>query len=566
MNYIYMPSMQAGGKLYMKDFAYQWQQEATSNFLRKRYVIFKKMRQVSASTTTMAYALYRALFFDNQDIYFLSLTQRESSSMLKKLKFMYNHLPIWMKQKTKQDAATCMVFEHNNSQITSLAHSSNPVRGEAASMVVLDECAFYKNMPDVLSAVVPATSTGALIKNSPDALFSQIFFISTYPHDGIIDNDYIRLLNTARENPDDGEYELIEVETGDIPFYQNEAWHKEQLDILGPKRYAIEVLGEEPIDSDNALLPAYVLKELKAVHPIRCDFLYPADVDDEGYIKDLNDVGQLRDEFDPAFHYIRGLWFWEDVKPDTEYCITADVAKGVGDCSSAFIVINLETMEQAAEFRNEKVDLETYKKIIEVVAKYFNNAKLSIENNGLGVGVVEYFEKVIYYENFYFHKHSKHVYKAGFPMGITTRSQAIVYMQTILSNHELLIKSQRLINELRNFGYSKNGKIKALGSGHDDIVLSLAQFCYLVNYGWAVSTNRYIAESPIGILVGNEMDNRELTDAEKEAQAMKKRTLKYWEDRFDMSELDDQKREMIEQMAAMGYAVSEKEMEDFLSG
>ncbi len=571
MNYIYMQTQQAGGKLYMKDNAYRWQEEATFSFLKKRHVVFKKMRQVSASTTTMAYALWRALFFNSQDIYFLSLSQRESTSMLKKLKFMYNHLPAWMKQPTKQDAATTMTFEHNNSQITSLPHSSNPVRSESASLVVLDECAFYKNMKDVLSAAVPATATGALIQNSHEALFSQIFYISTYPHTNIIDNDYIRILNLARDNVD-GNYQLIEVFTDDIPFYQTESWHKEQLDILGAKRYAIEVKGEEPIDSDNVLLPVHVLQELKANPPIRCDFLFPDDVDEEGYYKDLNSVTQMRDEFDIQFHYIKGLWIWEEPKYGVEYIVTCDVAKGVDNDASAFQIFNLETMVQVAEFRNDRVDLETYKKIIEVVSKFYNKAKLSIENNGLGVGVVEYFENVINYENFYFHKHSKKKYIAGFPMGTITRSQAIVNMQSLLSNKEITINSQRTINELRNFGYSKTGKIKALGSGNDDLVLALAQFSYLVNIGWAVSTKSIVGESAMSIWSSNphkkdddeETQPIDKTPEEIQSEENKKRVLKYWEEKFDMAGVDDEKKEILKQLAASGYSIDERELETFL--
>ena len=67
-----------------------------------------------------------------------------------------------------------------------------------------------------------------------------------------------------------------------LSFYQNEDWLKEQLDLLGPKRSAVEIRGEEPLDSDNALLPSHVLQELKPQDPIRCDFLLPDDIDDEG--------------------------------------------------------------------------------------------------------------------------------------------------------------------------------------------------------------------------------------------------------------------------------------------
>lgn len=559
-NYVYVEHP-ATGYVFLGDGGiFNWQRDAAPIFVSSRYVVAKKRRQVGYSTIVGAYCLWRALLFDSQIINVVSLKLKDSTTFLRRTKFIYNHLPRWMKQNRIEDAKTIMAFAHNGSSITSLPLTDDPARGDTLALLVLDEFAGMRNASNVLAAGVPALAAGSQIPFSNDALPSQLFIISTYPENPV-DNEYVRILNTAREDVRSG-YAVIDVDPSDIPYYQDEQWVKEQVDLLGHKRAAVEIFGVEPLDSENVLLPTDVLREFHDVSPIRCDFLLPDDVDAEGYYKDLNVLFESENDYDPSIHYIKGLWIWEDPQPNVEYCIACDVAKGVGGSASTFHVFNLHTMEQVAEYQNERINIEHYKKVIETVATYYNKAKLSIENNGLGIGVVEYFSETINYENFYFHKTSKKNYSAGFPMGVTTRGASIVYMQSMLTNKEVTIKSIRLINELRNFGYTKTGKIKALGTGRDDLVLALCQFAYLLNDGWAMSYKKFKEEQPLGILVMDAEDN-----GQEHLPDQPSKVFKYWEDSgIDLESLDDGTKEAIRLMRASGMAISQQEIEDFLRG
>lgn len=548
---------------------FQWQTEAAPKFLSSRYVIAKKRRQVGYSTLVGAYALWRALLFDSQIINVVSIKLKDSTTFLRRTKFIYNKLPVWMKQRKIEDAKTIMAFEHNGSTISSLPLTDDPARGDTLSLLVLDEFAAMRNAPNVLAAGVPSLAAGSEIPFSNSSLPSQLFIISTYPENPI-NNEYVRLLNMAREDPDTG-YAVVDVDPSDIPYYKNDQWKKEQLDLLGHKRYAVEIEGEEPIDSENCLLPTYVLQDLHDVPPIRCDFLMPDDIDEEGYYKDLNVLGAAEDNFDETIHYIKGLWIWENPNPENEYVVACDVAKGVGGSASTFIVLNLNTMEQAAEYENDRIDIEGFKKIIEIVVTFYNKAKLSIENNGLGIGVVAYFSETKMYDNLYYHRMSKKRYEPGFPMGVNTRGPAIVQMQSILTNKEITIKSIRLINQLRNFGYTNHGKIKALGNGRDDIVLALCQLCYLLNSGWAVSLKQIQNERPLGIISSQEIDDMNKKDEEErllKSNQPKSKILKYWEDDFgvDFDSLDDRTKEAIEIIKSSGMSVTREDIENILKG
>ena len=188
--------------------------------------------------------------------------------------------------------------------------TSDPARGESVSLLILDEFAAYKNADAVLASSVPALASGAGFEFSDDKLPSQLFIISTYPANPVA-NEYLRILNEARTNIDAAML-IIDVETDDIRHYKDPAWHKKQLAILGERRYNTEIKGLEPNESENAFLSEEVLTELRPTSPLRCDFLYPEDVDEEGFPKEMQEMETMKTNFDMKYGYIRGLWIWKD--------------------------------------------------------------------------------------------------------------------------------------------------------------------------------------------------------------------------------------------------------------
>ena len=309
------------GKVVIKDSAYKWQVNAALEFIKNRYIISLKSRQVAFSTTVGAYALYRALFFDSQRIVIISKNQRDSTTLLERIKFMYEHLPPWLKQETSEFAKTYVTFKHNSSKITSLPNGGDPAQGESLSLLVLDEFASYEDSQSVLSAATPALSAGSLTPFTNDTLPSQLFIVSTLPRKDVVDNDYLRILHTAQDNPD-SRYKLIDVEVDDISYYRDKNWHQEMFETLGSRGYKIEVLKKEVYETENCLISGEVLAAIEAQNPIRTDFINPDMVDEEGFCKDLNLFSKMRDNWDSESGYLKGLWIWEDPIPNTQYVMT----------------------------------------------------------------------------------------------------------------------------------------------------------------------------------------------------------------------------------------------------
>lgn len=317
LNYVKV-SHPSRGSVALHEDMYKWQKNASRDFISKKQIISKKTRQTGFSTLTACYALYRALFFEAQNVVIVSLTQRESTDLLRRVKFTYDHLPIWLKQPTDEFAKTTLSFSHNGSKVTAVPRSSDAGRGGSISLLIIDEFGAMDQQKALLASALPALSAGLLTPFTNKTLPSQLFVISTLPQNPV-DNEYLRLFHYAQDNPTESKFHLIDVDTSDIPQYQDPEWHATMRESLGDRIYKIEILGQEVYDMENSLIPGYILEKINPQSPIRTDFLYPEDIDEEGYYKDFSKMLEMNDDFDDRYGYVKGLWVWRDPVPGKQY-------------------------------------------------------------------------------------------------------------------------------------------------------------------------------------------------------------------------------------------------------
>ncbi|HQM96603.1 MAG TPA: LAGLIDADG family homing endonuclease [Clostridia bacterium] len=317
LNYVKV-SHPSRGSVALHEDMYKWQKNACRDFISKKQIISKKTRQTGFSTLTACYALYRALFFEAQNIVIVSLTQRESTDLLRRVKFTYDHLPIWLKQPTDEFAKTTLSFSHNGSKVTAVPRSSDAGRGGSISLLIIDEFGAMDQQKALLASALPALSAGLLTPFTNKTLPSQLFVISTLPQNPV-DNEYLRLFHYAQDNPTESKFHLIDVDTSDIPQYQDPEWHATMRESLGDRIYKIEILGQEVYDMENSLIPGYILEKIDPQSPIRTDFLYSEDIDEEGYYKDFSKMLEMNDDFDDRYGYVKGLWVWRDPVPGKQY-------------------------------------------------------------------------------------------------------------------------------------------------------------------------------------------------------------------------------------------------------
>ena len=190
--------------------------------------------------------------------------------------------------------------------------------------------------------------------------------------------------------------------------------------------------------------------------------------------------------------YDGAYWIWEYPNYSKSYAVVADVARGDGADNSAFHVIEIETMTQVAEYRG-KIGTTDYGNMLITVATEYNNALLVIENANIGWDVIQSILERDY-KNFYYSPKSSEAFTSadaflnkyengtgmvpGFTNNQKIRPLAIAKMISYMNDGTCVIKSARLMEELRTFIWM-NGKAQAQHNYNDDLVMAWCIGLYL---------------------------------------------------------------------------------------
>jgi predicted GNAT superfamily acetyltransferase len=92
---------------------------------------------------------------------------------------------------------------------------------------------------------------------------------------------------------------------------------------------------------------------------------------------------------------------YEDVKEGHDYVITVDVARGVGEDYSAFMVVDITEFPHkvVAKYRNNEIKPMLFPNIIYDVAKNYNGAYILCEVNDIGDQVASLLHYDLEYQN-----------------------------------------------------------------------------------------------------------------------------------------------------------------------
>jgi hypothetical protein len=180
------------------------------------------------------------------------------------------------------------------------------------------------------------------------------------------------------------------------------------------------------------------------------------------------------------------LWIWQRPDYTRRYLVSADVARGDGTDFNAFHVLDIETMEQVAEYEG-RMSTKDYGNFLVSISTEYNNALLVIENNSYGWATIQ---QVIdrKYDNLFYssddllyidaetqmtNKINQHEKKMtpGFATSSKSRPLVIAKLELYLSQKEVNINSIRLLEQLRTFIW-KGAKAEAAGGYNDDIIMS----------------------------------------------------------------------------------------------
>lgn len=441
---------------------YPFQKEIVQKFQNERWNITNKSRQTGISTITSAFALWLGLFNKNKKILVLSIKDQDAQIFLEKIKIAFHRLPEWMIDDPITDNAHELKLT-TGSVIRSVASSKNAARGQSLSLLIVDECAFVKDIEDIWKAAYPTLSTGgrAILISTPNGLGNFFHgkwqgcqpetpkedrneFLPTFVHWTQVD-EYRSF--PLEETVDLSLQEIIDrAKEGD--------WYKTMRPQFSDREWAQEYEGDF-LGSGLTVVKPEVLREMR-----------------EKLEDPIIKYDEKLEEFDDA-----PLWVWKEPDPNKMYIIGGDIASGEGDDYSTAQVLDIETGEQVAEYQ-AKINILDFADFLVDLAIYYNDAYLVPECTGLGKGTVQ---KIVYelgYHNIHqtINETTKNAKKQTYGWNTTeqTRPLMVAQIQKYFNSMLFTWRSKRLWNELTTFVWVNNKKAEADNNNNDDLVMAFS--------------------------------------------------------------------------------------------
>ena len=151
---------------------YPFQNDCVKEFVKHRFNIVLKSRQLGLSTVTAAFALWRAIFYKEKNILIIATKMATATNFVRKVKTMLANLPPWLLiPKVTSETRTSIEFS-NGSIIKAVPTSEDAGRSEALSLLIIDEAAFIRNFEELWKGLYPTLSTGggAIILSTPNGV------------------------------------------------------------------------------------------------------------------------------------------------------------------------------------------------------------------------------------------------------------------------------------------------------------------------------------------------------------------------------------------------------------
>nr|BDD47581.1 hypothetical protein 15 [bacterium] len=424
---------------------YRFQQIALGKFLQSPFNLILKCRQMGLSWLVAGYALWLTIFFEDKKVLMISIKDATAKALLKKVRYLYNHLPPFMQPALVEDNMSKMSFV-TDSEIESVPTSEEAGRSESLSLLIIDEAAFVRWIEGIWQASFPTLSTGgsAIILSTPNGM----------------DNFFYELWNRSLEGK--SLFTPIRIHWWYHPE-RNRKWLEIQKANMSTMQLAQEVYGDF-VASGNLVFDVEALRVLQE----ECAMIAPAKT-------------FYTNEVDPDFPC--GLYQYERVRASTDYIMCVDPAKGGAVDYHAAHVIESETGKQVAEYRT-RIPLDEFNQRIFKLGTEYNYALAAIENNNMGIATNLHFKNHDY-PNVYEYTSPLKPGQAdlGFPTNTLTRPLLIDELDKSIREGVSGVQGIRTVNELLSFAWSRKGKAEAQTGKHDDLVISLGIGRYVRQYG-----------------------------------------------------------------------------------
>ena len=421
---------------------YDFQEKSVNEFHQNRFNVILKARQLGISTLTAGYSLWMMTFHQDKNILVIATKQEVAKNLVTKVRVMHANLPSWLKQRCVEDNKLNLRYM-NGSQIKAVSSGPEAARSEALSLLILDEAAFIDKIDEIWTAAQQTLTTGGscIALSTPNG-------VGNWFHKTWVDAEEGR-----------GMFNPIKLHWTVHPDREQE-WRDEQDKLLGPSSAAQEC-DCDFLTSGTGVIDAIVLERLR-----------------KDFCKDPIERRGVDSN----------VWIWEQPDYTKDYLVCADVGRGDSADYSAFHIIELETMSQVAEYKG-RINTKDFGNMLVSIATEYNDALLIVENNNIGWATIQqiidrdypnlfYTSKDLQYVDVQHQVTNKHYREekkmvAGFSTTSKTRPLIISKLEEFFREESVVVRSNRLIDELLTFVYINN-RAQAMTGYNDDLVMSFA--------------------------------------------------------------------------------------------
>ena len=446
---------------------YPYQRAVLYQFMKERFNIILKCRQMGITELIALYCLWVAMFHSNKTINIISIKDTVAKKVLRRIKFMYKNLPWYLQTpivngRPGEFGSAQEIQFSNGSTIASIPTSEQAGRSESLSLLVIDEAAAVRWANQIWAAALPTLSTGgsAIINSTP-------LGVGGFYHKSWVD----AIQGTNGINP----IRLL----WDMHPDRDQKWYEDMAKALGPKRTAQEIDGDF-LSSGNTV---FDMSDIKAIEECLSD--YPI------LVKRLN--GTYRE--------------WNEPEDEQTYFIGADCATGRSTDYSSMCCMTQDG-EEVAGFKG-KIPLNKFARLLGDTGQRFNYACIAPESNDIGIAVTQALQDEDYPNLYYSTKllRKKHASKPDaekVPGWLTTnknRSVIIEGLEKDIREDEVIIKDPFFVQEAYTFIYDSQGRPIALGKHNrstsiDEEADSTAYSDDLI-FGTAIAN--HIRKSPVNV-------------------------------------------------------------------
>ena len=139
-----------------------------------RFFALLASRQVGKSTLMTIYILWIAIFFGDQRILLVANKEATAIEIFGRIRMAYEFIPNWLKSPVDGSYGKTSMELENGSRINISTTTGTAARGQAVSILVIDECAFIECVHATTKVILRNKETGEVVEKNITELIDYL--------------------------------------------------------------------------------------------------------------------------------------------------------------------------------------------------------------------------------------------------------------------------------------------------------------------------------------------------------------------------------------------------------